>query len=54
MFAFETLRDALAKRALYHRTVRELQALPFALAIDDLGINTYDAKSIAHAAVYGE
>jgi uncharacterized protein YjiS (DUF1127 family) len=53
MTAFESLRDALAKRALYHRTVREIEALPAELAIEDMGLNPYDAKAIAREAVYG-
>lgn len=51
MTAFESIREALAKRALYNRTVRELQALPNDIAIEDLGI--YDPKAIAKTAVYG-
>jgi uncharacterized protein YjiS (DUF1127 family) len=53
MTAVETLRDALAKRAAYHRTIREIEAIPAELAIEDMGINPYDAKAIARAAVYG-
>ncbi len=53
MTAFDSIRDALAKRALYRKTVREIEALPFDLAIDDMGINPYDAKEIARKAVYG-
>ncbi|GKY87962.1 hypothetical protein [Sinisalibacter aestuarii] len=54
MAAIETIRDAIAKRALYHRTVREIEALPTELAIEDMGLNPYDAKAIARAAVYGQ
>lgn len=53
MTAFSSFRDALAKRALYNRTRREIEALPLDLAIDDLGIDPSNAKSIARAAVYG-
>lgn len=53
MTAFTTLRDFIAKRALYHRTRREIEALPVELAIEDLGLNPYDAKDIARRAVYG-
>ena len=49
----ETLRDALAKRAIYRRTVREIEALPVDLAIEDMGLNPYEAKEIARRAVYG-
>lgn len=54
MTAFENIRDALAKRALYNRTVRELESLPSDLAIEDLGIYPADARAIAKAAVYGD
>ncbi len=53
MTAFTSLREAIAKRALYHRTVRELENLPTELAIEDLGLNPCDARSIARTAVYG-
>ena len=53
MTAFESLREALAKRALYNRTIREIEALPTDLAVEDLGIYPADAKAIAKAAVYG-
>ena len=53
MTTFETLRDALAKRASYRRTLNEIRQLPVELAIEDMGINPYDAKTIAHRAVYG-
>lgn len=54
MTAFDTIREALAKRALYHRTIREIEALPTDLAIEDLGISPADVKSIARAAIYGD
>ncbi len=54
MTAFTSFRDAVAKRALYNRTKREIQSLPLDLAIDDLGLDPADAKSIARAAVYGK
>jgi len=53
MSAFETIREALAKRAMYRRTVREIEALPVELAIEDMGINPYQAREIARKAVYG-
>ena len=53
MTTISAIREAIAKRALYNRTVREIEALPIELAIEDLGIYPADAKSIAHAAVYG-
>lgn len=53
MTAFDSIRDALAKRSLYRRTVREIEALPIELAVEDLGISPADVKSIARAAVYG-
>lgn len=53
MKSLESLRRALAKRAAYHRTVREIRALPVELAIEDMGIDPYNARRIAHTAVYG-
>jgi len=53
MTAYATLREMIAKRAEYRRTLREIEALPVELAIEDLGINPYDAKTIARRAVYG-
>jgi uncharacterized protein YjiS (DUF1127 family) len=53
MTAFDTIREALAKRAMYRRTVREIEALPVEFAIEDIGLNPYDAKDIARKAVYG-
>lgn len=53
MTAFESIRDAIVKRALYNRTIREIEALPTELAVEDLGIYPADAKFIAKAAVYG-
>jgi len=53
MTAFENIRDALAKRALYRKTIREIKALPHEIAIEDLGLDPTDAKSIARSAVYG-
>jgi uncharacterized protein YjiS (DUF1127 family) len=53
MSTYMTLRDAMAKRALYRRTVRELSALPRDLAIEDMGLNPFDAREIARRAVYG-
>ncbi len=53
MTTITAIREALAKRALYNQTVREIEALPTELAVEDLGIFPGDAKSIAQAAVYG-
>ena len=53
MTAFASLRTAIAKRAAYNRTKRELAALPASLAIEDLGIFVEDAEEIAYKAVYG-
>ncbi|GGD34502.1 hypothetical protein [Sinisalibacter lacisalsi] len=53
MTAYEKIREIIAKRALYHKTRREIEALPVDLAIEDMGLNPYDAKAIARRAVYG-
>jgi len=53
MSAYETIREIIAKRALYNRTKREIEALPPKLAIEDLGLNPYEADKIARRAVYG-
>ncbi|MBV7379263.1 hypothetical protein [Maritimibacter dapengensis] len=53
MSAFTTLKTALARRAHYRQTRREIEALPAELAIEDLGLIPYDAKGIAKRAVYG-
>jgi len=53
MTTIKTLKEALAKRAEYIRTLREIEALPATRAIEDLGLNPYDAKAIARRAVYG-
>lgn len=47
-----TLRDRLAKRAAYQRTVHELRCLPLDVALD-LNIFREDAEKIAARAVYG-
>jgi len=54
MTAIESIREAIAKRARYNRTIREIEALPTDLAVEDLGIYPADAKTIARAAVYGD
>ena len=46
------LRSAVARRAAYNRTVRELRALPLDVALD-LDIFPGDAPRIARKAVYG-
>jgi uncharacterized protein YjiS (DUF1127 family) len=52
MTMFATLRTAVAKRAAYARTVREIEAMPLDVALD-LGIFREDAARIASRAVYG-
>jgi hypothetical protein len=47
-----TLKAAAQKRAAYHRTVAELEALPLDTALD-LDIYRGDARKIARRAVYG-
>lgn len=54
MAAYNSIRDALAKRALYIRTKRELEALPASIAIEDMGLSPFDPKEIARRAVYGD
>ena len=54
MTAIESIREAIAKRALYNRTIREIESLPTQLAVEDLGIYPADAKTIAKSAVYGD
>lgn len=44
--------NTLKKRAMYRRTVREIQSMPLNVALD-LGIYRGDAEEIAHRAVYG-
>lgn len=46
------LRNVVAKRVAYNRTVREISAMPTSTAID-LGIFAEDAHKIARRAVYG-
>jgi uncharacterized protein YjiS (DUF1127 family) len=53
MSAYTKVKTALARRAHYQRTRRAIAALPPELAIEDLGLNPYDAKTIARRAVYG-
>lgn len=47
-----SLRDRLKKRAAYHRTVREIRAMPRDVALD-LDIYPGDAEIIAARAIYG-
>jgi hypothetical protein len=47
-----SLRNRLEKRAAYHRTVREIRAMPLDVALD-LNIYPGDAEKIASRAVYG-
>jgi len=53
MTTITAIREAISKRALYLRTVRELESLPHDLAVEDLGIVPSEARTIAHASVYG-
>lgn len=46
------LREAAAKRALYHRTRDEIAGMERRVALD-LGIFPEDAARIAHKAVWG-
>ena len=46
------IRDAMAKRAQYKRTVAELANLPADIA-RDVGITTQSARQVAHRSVYG-
>lgn len=47
------IRDAMAKRAQYARTLAELEKLPEATA-QDIGISSSDAaRQVAHRSVYG-
>jgi hypothetical protein len=48
-----SLRNRLEKRAAYHRTVREIRAMPLDVALD-LNIYQGDAERIAEEAVYGK
>ena len=50
---FSSLRERIAKRAEYRRTLRELQSLPLDVALD-LDIYRGDAEKIAAQAVYGK
>jgi hypothetical protein len=52
MTVIEQLKSAAAKRAAYHRTVAELEAMPLEVALD-LNIYRGDARRIARQAVYG-
>ncbi|MDG4649690.1 hypothetical protein P6F26_14695 [Roseibacterium sp. SDUM158017] len=47
------LRSTAQKRALYNRTVAEIQGMNRDIAIEDLGIYPGDAERIAREAVYG-
>ncbi|WP_191090141.1 hypothetical protein [Histidinibacterium aquaticum] len=53
MTMFSTVRTAIAKRAQYNRTVRELRSVPAGLAVEDLGFFPGDANRIARDLVYG-
>lgn len=48
----DTIRETAARRIAYHRTVRELEAMPLDVALD-LDIHRADARAIARKAVYG-
>lgn len=47
-----SLLDDLKKRRDYHRTVRALTDMPMEIATD-LGIDKFEARTIARRAVYG-
>lgn len=47
-----TLKTAIAKRAAYNRTRREIASMPLDVALD-LNIYPGDASKIAYKAVYG-
>ena len=49
---FQTLRQAVTRRAAYRRTVAALQELPLNTALD-LDLFPGDARRIARRAVYG-
>lgn len=46
------LADAIAKRAAYRATVRELRALGDR-ELDDLGLSRWDIETVARRSVYG-
>lgn len=52
MTLINTIRDTIAKRAVYSRTKAEIESMPLDVALD-LGIFREDAAKIAHHAVYG-
>lgn len=52
MTLIDTIRQTIAKRAVYARTKRELRSMPLDVALD-LNIDRADAARIARAAVYG-
>ena len=52
MTLIDTIRQTIAKRAIYVRTKRELQSMPLDVALD-LNIDRADAARIARNAVYG-
>lgn len=52
MTLYETIRDHAQKRVAYHRTVREIEAMPLDVALD-LDIDRANAREIASRAVYG-
>ena len=52
MTLIDTIRQTIAKRAVYARTKREIQSMPLDVALD-LNIDRADAARIARAAVYG-
>ena len=50
--AFDAVLTAVAQHFEYRRTVSELSKLN-ARELNDLGLNQYDIKSVAHKLVYG-
>ncbi|MBU2360558.1 hypothetical protein [Loktanella sp. M215] len=52
MTLIETIRQTIAKRAVYARTKAEIESMPLDVALD-LNIHRDDAAKIAWQAVYG-
>lgn len=52
MTLIDTIRQTIAKRAVYSRTKHEIEQMPLDVALD-LDIDRNDAAQIARTAVYG-
>ncbi len=50
---FKTAQEAIERRALYNRTVRELQVLSDR-DLSDLGVSRFDIAGLAREAAYGK